>query len=122
LARRYRRFADAFASIETALASREAVTPEAAFIIRTLLIHEYRKIHLQDPLLPPALLPADWVGSIAYDSCARLYGKVFPAAAVDQRTWRLSTTRCALPTERSRDPGLHTEIRVVTPIRSLMLY
>src|SRR2546430_16693793 len=28
-----------------------------SFIIRTLLIHEYRKIHLRDPLLPPALLP-----------------------------------------------------------------
>jgi phenylacetic acid degradation operon negative regulatory protein len=80
LARRYKRFADAFSSVETALASRETVTPEAAFVIRTLLIHEYRKIHLQDPLLPPALLPRDWVGSTAYDSCAHLYGKVFTAA------------------------------------------
>jgi phenylacetic acid degradation operon negative regulatory protein len=96
LARRYRRFADAFASVETALASREAVTPEAAFVIRTLLIHEYRKIHLQDPLLPPALLPSDWVGSSAYDSCARLYGKVF-AAAEDFLTATASTLDAALP-------------------------
>jgi phenylacetic acid degradation operon negative regulatory protein len=96
LTRRYRRFADAFSSVETALATREAVTPEAAFIIRTLLIHEYRKIHLQDPLLPPALLPDDWVGSIAYDSCARLYGKVFPAAE-EFLTVTASTLDAALP-------------------------
>ena len=55
-------------------------TDEAAFIIRTLLIHEYRKIHLQDPLLPPALLPADWVGAAAYDLSRRLYSAVFHAA------------------------------------------
>ncbi len=53
---------------------------EAAFVIRTLLIHEYRKIHLRDPLLPPALLPADWVGAAAYDLSKRLYSVIFPAA------------------------------------------
>jgi len=57
-----------------------ATADEAAFIIRTLLIHEYRKIHLQDPLLPPALLPADWVGTSAYDLSRRLYSAVFRAA------------------------------------------
>jgi phenylacetic acid degradation operon negative regulatory protein len=51
-----------------------------AFVVRTLLIHEYRKIHLQDPLLPPALLPADWVGAAAYRLCRRLYARVFAAA------------------------------------------
>jgi DNA-binding transcriptional regulator PaaX len=56
------------------------LTGEAAFIIRTLLIHEYRKIHLQDPLLPPALLPRDWVGAAAYDLSKRLYSMVFFAA------------------------------------------
>jgi len=80
LTRRYRRFVDSFAPAEIALTSRAAVTPESAFVIRTLLIHEYRKIHLQDPLLPPALLPADWVGSGAYELCASLYSKVFSLA------------------------------------------
>lgn len=80
LTRRYRRFVDSFAPADIALSSRAAVTPESAFVIRTLLIHEYRKIHLQDPLLPPALLPADWVGSSAYELCASLYSKVFSLA------------------------------------------
>jgi phenylacetic acid degradation operon negative regulatory protein len=96
LARRYRRFVDAFSSVEAALASGAAVTPEAAFIIRTLLIHDYRKIHLRDPLLPPALLPHDWVGSSAYDSCARSYGKVF-AAAEQFLTETASTLEAVLP-------------------------
>ena len=48
--------------------------------MRTLLIHEYRKIHLQDPLLPPALLPAEWVGTEAYELTATLYAAVFAAA------------------------------------------
>lgn len=78
LARRYRRFVASFASV--GVDSSKALPAESAFVIRTLLIHDYRKIHLQDPLLPPALLPADWVGSSAYDLCANLYAQVFGAA------------------------------------------
>jgi phenylacetic acid degradation operon negative regulatory protein len=96
LARRYRRFVDSFAAAETALPSHDVITPEAAFVIRTLLIHEYRKIHLRDPLLPPALLPNDWVGSSAYDLCTNLYAKVF-AAAEEFLTGTASTLEQALP-------------------------
>jgi phenylacetic acid degradation operon negative regulatory protein len=98
LTRRYRRFVETFAPVANAVcpitaaeprtsvvvlaaaATPPVVTDEAAFIIRTLLIHEYRKIHLQDPLLPPALLPESWVGAAAYDLTRRLYSAVFPAA------------------------------------------
>jgi len=82
LTRRYRRFVAMFSPVSEALASGNNVdlTAPAAFVIRTLLIHEYRKIHLQDPLLPPTLLPADWVGATAYDLTRRLYAAVFAAA------------------------------------------
>ena len=50
LARRYQRFIARFLPVEAAVAA-AGVTPETAFVVRTLLIHEYRKIHLQDPLL-----------------------------------------------------------------------
>ena len=53
---------------------------EAAFLVRTLLIHEYRKIHLQDPLLPAKLLPADWIGTRAYELTRRIYAAVFATA------------------------------------------
>lgn len=97
LARRYRRFVDSFAAVRAGLAGGGALAPEAAFVIRTLLIHDYRKIHLQDPLLPPALLPADWVGSSAYDLCANLYATVF-GAAEEYLTATASTLDEALPT------------------------
>jgi phenylacetic acid degradation operon negative regulatory protein len=80
IARRYRRFRDTFAPVEAAVRESDALLPQAAFLVRTLLIHEYRKIHLQDPLLPPALLPAQWAGTEAYDLTARLYAAVFAAA------------------------------------------
>ena len=80
LARRYRRFRDLFAPVEGTLRESQALSPQAAFLVRTLLVHEYRKIHLQDPLLPPVLLPAQWVGTEAYELTAALYAAVFPAA------------------------------------------
>jgi len=79
LAHRYRRFRDAFAPIE-ACGSLRHLAPESAFVVRTLLIHEYRKIHLRDPLLPPVLLPEGWIGAEAYALCRRLYAAVFSAA------------------------------------------
>lgn len=36
-----------------------------AFTARILLIHHYRRVVLRDPLLPSALLPADWPGSVS---------------------------------------------------------
>ena len=80
IGRRYRRFRDTFAPVEAAVRESDALAPERAFLVRTLLIHEYRKIHLQDPLLPPALLPAEWVGTEAYELTAKLYAAVFAAA------------------------------------------
>jgi phenylacetic acid degradation operon negative regulatory protein len=77
--------------------SKSAHPDESAFIIRTLLIHEYRKIHLQDPLLPPALLPSDWVGAAAYDLTKKLYSAVF-AAAERYLSNTASTTTEPLPT------------------------
>ncbi len=76
LTRRYRRFVARFAAVEPVFEA-GGVRPETAFLVRTLLIHEYRKIHLKDPMLPPALLPADWVGATAYQLCRRLYARVF---------------------------------------------
>ena len=78
LTRRYRYFVARFSAVEPTVAA--GVAPETAFLLRTLLIHEYRKVHLQDPLLPPALLPEAWVGAKAYGLCRRLYGALFGEA------------------------------------------
>lgn len=82
LARRYRRFIAMFSPVADALETIRAtsIAGDTAFILRTLLLHEYRKIHLRDPLLPAALLPADWAGTDAQRLCRDLYAKVFPAS------------------------------------------
>ena len=77
LTRRYRRFLDTFEPVAAAVAGSRSIDAQGALVIRTLLIHEYRKIHLQDPLLPAALLPQKWVGSAAYELSKRLYSLVF---------------------------------------------
>jgi len=40
--------------------------PEQAFVVRTLLIHAFRRVLLRDPQLPAPLLPLDWPGAAAY--------------------------------------------------------
>lgn len=80
LAARYERLIRQLESVGEALTRQSTPEPAAAFIVRTLLIHEYRKIHLRDPLLPHALLPTDWPGTAAYELCRRLYWGVFSPA------------------------------------------
>lgn len=77
---RYARFLRHYERIDTAVAGDSRLDPAAAFVVRTLLIHEYRRIHLRDPLLPRVLLPAAWSGAAAYDLCRRVYGRVCASA------------------------------------------
>jgi phenylacetic acid degradation operon negative regulatory protein len=51
-----------------------------ALALRILLIHEYRRIILRDPLLPSALLPGGWPGREARALCAALYRALVPSA------------------------------------------
>lgn len=80
LTRRYRRFVGTFEPIADSVRSSANVPPEVALVIRTLLIHQYRKIHLLDPLLPATLLPPEWIGAAAYELTRRLYALVFEQA------------------------------------------
>ena len=80
LEHRYQDFLRRFRPVYKACRGASVVDPEAAFRIRVLLIHEYRKIHLRDPLLPATLLPSDWAGQQAYQLCRNLYGLVYKPA------------------------------------------
>ncbi|MBS0377298.1 MAG: phenylacetic acid degradation operon negative regulatory protein PaaX [Proteobacteria bacterium] len=75
----YLRFLRRFTPLEPAVRARTLGAPDA-FLVRTLLVHEYRKIHLQDPLLPARLLPQDWAGTRAADLARSIYTAVFNAA------------------------------------------
>ncbi len=63
------------------LASLEAgaqLDPLAAMAARTLLIHDFRRTALKDPLLPALLLPEDWAGGKARETVADLYRLLLP--------------------------------------------
>ncbi len=47
---------------------------EKAFLLRLLLIHDFRRLLLRDPSLPLNLLPALWPGQAARQTCTELYG------------------------------------------------
>lgn len=54
---------------------------EAAFAVRSLLVHEWRKFLFTDPGLPAELLPADWPGHAAADFFAAEAARLLPAAS-----------------------------------------
>ena len=59
---------------------RETLSDVDAFTARILLIHHYRRVVLRDPLLPTALLPADWPGRAARRLCGEIYRGLLPAS------------------------------------------
>ncbi len=71
----YRRFTTQFDGIETGDAIKE-MSPRDCFVLRTLLIHDYRRILLKDPQLPDALLDTDWQGRIARKKCSGIYHRI----------------------------------------------
>ena len=79
---RYQRFVKRFERVLAALQNLRTLDHRACFIVRTLLIHEYRRLHLRDPLLPPRLLRANWPGAQAAALCRDIYARVFAASEV----------------------------------------
>jgi phenylacetic acid degradation operon negative regulatory protein len=79
---RYQRFVKRFERLLAALQNLRTLDHRACFIVRTLLIHEYRRLHLRDPLLPPRLLRADWPGAQAAALCRDIYARVFAPSEV----------------------------------------
>ena len=80
LALSYEGFLQKYEPIRAALLSfgLEDVSPDNAFLVRTLLIHDVRRLLLRDPQLPESLLPTTWPGSRARLLCRDLYRKLLP--------------------------------------------
>jgi phenylacetic acid degradation operon negative regulatory protein len=74
---RYQGFVKRFERVLAALHVARTLDPQACFIVRTLLIHEYRRLHLRDPLLPQRLLRVNWPGAQAATLCRDIYARVF---------------------------------------------
>jgi phenylacetic acid degradation operon negative regulatory protein len=73
----YRKFMKSFEPLRNWVA-RGRLSEAEAFIARILLIHQYRRVVLRDPLLPDALLPLQWPGRAARGLCADIYRGVLP--------------------------------------------
>ena len=73
IAEDYKRFGDCFRPVTRAIKVARELDPEQAFCVRTLLIHEFRRVQLRDPQLPRQLLPNDWPGDLARRICSELY-------------------------------------------------
>ena len=58
-----------------------AAAPLDAYSLRTMLVHEFRRVRLRAPDVPAELLPPDWIGNRAYDLAADLYRRLSPPAA-----------------------------------------
>lgn len=72
----YRRFMATFEPLRDELAKGASLTDADAMVARVLLIHDYRRIVLRDPILPSAILPQDWPGAAARALCADIYALV----------------------------------------------
>lgn len=56
------------------------IDPGQAFMVQTLLMHEFRRALLHDPQLPEQVMPSRWSGDAARELCAKLYRLTWPAA------------------------------------------
>ena len=74
------------------------VAEEDTFLIRSLLIHDYRRLLLRDPELPDVLLPAEWPGKKARLLCKEPYRRLVPASEP-----RLD--RCLVPADGTIPPA-----------------
>ncbi|MFM2035806.1 MAG: phenylacetic acid degradation operon negative regulatory protein PaaX, partial [Pseudomonadota bacterium] len=61
-------------------ASPEHIDAQEAFLARTLLIHDYRRLLLRDPELPEVLLPTAWPGHAARALCKEIYRRLLSAS------------------------------------------
>jgi phenylacetic acid degradation operon negative regulatory protein len=75
----YRRFMKSFEPLR-AWVARDKLSDIEALTARVLLIHQYRRVVLRDPLLPAALLPREWPGRAARQLCGEIYRGVLPAS------------------------------------------
>ena len=69
----YQSFIGRFRAVARVLRGTSALDPEQCFVVRALLMHEFRRVQLRDPQLPHQLLPTEWPGDSARDLCSEIY-------------------------------------------------
>ncbi len=82
----YQSFIDRYQPIQQSPLT--ASTPLEAFALRTMIVHDLRRARFNDPDLPPALLPEQWIGAEAFELAGDVYRTVTDKAwsAVEEAT------------------------------------
>jgi len=73
VASEYKAFLKRFGVIAEQFQAVPAADPEQSFVVRTLLIHAFRRMTLHDPQLPGEIAPPEWPAARAYALCRNLY-------------------------------------------------
>jgi phenylacetic acid degradation operon negative regulatory protein len=76
----YWQFIEAFGPVASEIAAGAELGDAQAFRLRILLIHDWRRIVLRDPLLPRAMLPQDWPGTRALELVGGAYRRILGAS------------------------------------------
>ena len=76
----YSAYLQLFEPICHGLCEQPALSDAEAFYVRTLMLHEYRRVVLRDPALPLSMLPDDWQGQRAYRLTQTLYRQLVAAS------------------------------------------
>jgi phenylacetic acid degradation operon negative regulatory protein len=100
LGEQYQSFLKRYRPVLSYLSGKGAPDPERAFLLRTLLIHDYRRILLRDPELPIDMLPNDWAGFDAHNVTADIYKCIGAGSA----TWFSDTMENASGSLPAADP------------------
>lgn len=73
---RFEKFLSRFSILMSDMSEEEWSVPANSFVVRVLLIHEYRRILLQVADLPEAIFPENWPGIAAMSLAKIIYAKV----------------------------------------------
>ena len=70
---RYKAFIQRYDPLLAAIWSASSIDGELALALRTFMIHDFRRIRLVDPQLPPELQEANWIGNRALYIAHEIY-------------------------------------------------
>lgn len=97
----YTEFINHFAPIGEKLKTGCQLNDKICFILRSLLVHDYRRALLRDPMLPEQLLPAIWNGNRARDLFREIYLDIWQGA--EKFLMQKLETDTGTPPEASRE-------------------
>lgn len=110
----YQEFLSRFRPVWSLIEGGMQVEPEPAFVIRTLLMTEWRRLALRDPRLPREFLATNWAGDMAFALTRNIYQAVLEPSEAHLRTVVRTADgplRDASPELYARFGGLDTGLR-----------